>query len=68
AGLMLARGLARGKEISIRMALGATRHCVVKQILIESLLLSAIGGLVGVLLGQYGLSALVRLLPEQFPR
>jgi putative ABC transport system permease protein len=68
AGLMLARGLARGKEISIRMALGATRRCVVKQILIESLVLSAVGGLLGIFLGQSGLSALVRLLPEEFPR
>jgi len=68
AGLMLARVLARGKEISIRMALGATRAAVVKQILVESLLLSAGGGLIGILAGQSCLSALVRFLPEQFPK
>src|SRR5262245_47768569 len=68
AGLMLARGLARGKEISIRMALGATRAAVLKQILVESLLLSAIGGLLGIFAGQSCLNALVRFLPEQFPK
>ncbi|MBI4660334.1 MAG: ABC transporter permease [Verrucomicrobia bacterium] len=68
AGLMLARGLARGKEISIRMALGATRAAIVKQIFVESLLLSAVGGLIGILGGQSCLSALVRFLPEQFPK
>ncbi len=68
AGLMLARGLARGKEISIRMALGATRAGVIRQILVESLVLSAVGGLIGIFAGQSCLSALVRFLPEQFPK
>lgn len=67
AGLMLARGLGRAKEISIRMALGATRRSVVRQVLVESLLLAAVGGLLGVGLGQSSLGALTRLLPEQFP-
>jgi predicted permease len=68
AGLTLARGLGRSKEISIRMALGATRRSVIRQILAESLALSVIGGLLGVALGQSSLGALVRFLPEQFPR
>jgi len=67
AGLMLARGLGRAKEISIRMALGATRGSVVRQVLVESLLLAAVGGLLGICLGQSSLGALTRLLPEQFP-
>src|SRR6266850_531197 len=67
AGLMLARGLARGKEISVRMALGASRLRVVRQVLVESLVLSALGGLIGVLLGQGSLKALVRLLPNHSP-
>jgi predicted permease len=50
------------------MALGATRTAVVKQILVESLLLSAAGGLIGILAGQSCLSALIRFLPEQFPK
>jgi putative ABC transport system permease protein len=68
AGLTLARGLGRSKEISIRMALGATRHSVIRQVLAESLVLSVIGGLLGVALGQSSLGALVRVLPEQFPQ
>lgn len=67
AGLMLARGLARAKEISIRMALGATRRCVMRQVLVESLLLSGVGGIIGMLAGQATLRGLTRLLPEQFP-
>ena len=67
ASLMLARGLGRGKEISIRMALGASRRSVIRQVLVESLLLSALGGLLGIGLGQASLGALTRLLPEQFP-
>ncbi len=67
AGLMLARGLGRGKEISVRMALGATRGRVLRQVLAESLLLSAIGGSLGIFLGESTLSALTRLLPNHFP-
>jgi predicted permease len=68
AGLMLARGLARGKEITVRMALGATRRAVIQQVMTESLVLSILGGVVGVVAGQSCLSALVSLLPEQFPK
>ena len=67
AGLMLARGLGRAREISIRMALGATRSSVVRQVLVESFLLAAVGGLLGVCLGQSSLGALTSFLPEQFP-
>jgi putative ABC transport system permease protein len=67
AGLMLARGLGRTREISIRMALGATRGSVVRQILLESFLLAAGGGLLGICAGQSTLGALTKLLPEQFP-
>ncbi len=67
AGLTLARGLGRSKEISIRMALGATRRSVIRQVLAESLALSIIGGLLGIALGRTSLGALTRLLPEQFP-
>ncbi|HTI69565.1 MAG TPA: ABC transporter permease [Candidatus Limnocylindria bacterium] len=67
AGLMLARGLSRNREISIRLALGATRAAVVRQVLTESLLLAACGGVAGVLIGELCLNALAHSLPDQFP-
>lgn len=64
ANLLLARGAARQREIAIRMAVGAGRLRLVRQFLVESLTLSVMGGLVGLLVGWWTIGALVGAIPD----
>lgn len=67
AALMLARGLTRRRETGVRLALGARRLHLVRQTLVESLLLSALSGILGVLLGEWLLGIALAWLPERLP-
>ncbi len=67
AGLMLVRGAARTREIAIRTAIGASRGAIIRQLLTESLVLAAVGGAMGVLMGNWFLRGILTLMPDDMP-
>ena len=67
AALMLARALARRREIGIRLAVGASRTRLLRQLLVENILLSIAGGALGLALGHTAIQLLVTSLPDQAP-
>jgi len=68
ASLLLTRGESRRKELSLRMALGASRARLTRQLFTESLLLSILGGILGLVLAWWGINLLLALSPPGIPR
>jgi putative ABC transport system permease protein len=68
ANLMLARATGRAREMALRAALGAARWRLIRQLITESLLLAAAGGIAGMLLGSWCTSRLAALAPRELPR
>jgi predicted permease len=68
ANLLLARSAARTQEFAVRRALGASRMQIIRQLITESVLLSFAGGLLGLAVAKFGLSAVLAAVPGSLPR
>jgi len=68
ANLMLVRASARESEMAIRTALGAGRSRLVRQLITESMILSAVGAVAGVVLAKWGMGVLIAMAPDDLPR
>ncbi len=68
ANLLLARALARGKEVAIRTALGASRLRLIQQLMCETVILALAGGVAGLLVARSGVQFILKVLGDQLPK